>query len=95
MGQMEPLQASNALQAWGNRGHGRAIFASGSHRQLLNNFQQLGQNPSSEGYHAQRLISAVNSLLASASPLNSMLKPKTTIHRPGNCRLRANNRYFG
>ncbi|MCX2830342.1 hypothetical protein [Microbulbifer thermotolerans] len=81
MGQMQPLQSTNALQAWGNTGNGRAIFANGAHRQLLDQVLQLSRKPSSEGFYAQQLIRGVNSLRASAAPLNSMLKPRHPTRR--------------
>ncbi|MBB5212123.1 hypothetical protein [Microbulbifer hydrolyticus] len=76
-----PNQPSNALQAWGSRSSGRAIFANGSHQQLLDNFRQLSSRQSSEGYHAQTLIKAVESLRGPASPVNSMLKPNQPTRR--------------
>ncbi|WKT60755.1 hypothetical protein Q2E61_00730 [Microbulbifer thermotolerans] len=81
MGQMQPLQSTNALQAWGNTGNGRAIFASGTHRQLLDQFLHRDGNSSSEDFQSQQLIRSVNSLRASVSPLNSMLKPRHPTRR--------------
>ncbi|MFD1215239.1 hypothetical protein [Microbulbifer celer] len=74
-------QPSNALQSWGSRESGRAIFANGSHRQLLDNFRQLSAQQSSEGFHAQALVKAVDSLRGPASPVNSMLKPNHPTRR--------------
>ena len=81
MGNMHLPQPSNALKAWGTSGQGRAIFAKGSHRQILDNFTQLSQQQCSEGYHAQALVKAVNSLRGDASPVNSMLKPNNPTRR--------------
>ncbi|WP_299591397.1 hypothetical protein [uncultured Microbulbifer sp.] len=80
-----PVQSSSALQAWGSNSagssSGRAIFANGHHQQLLDNFRQLSTQQSSEGFHAQTLIKAVNSLRGPASPVNSMLKPNSPTRR--------------
>ncbi|WP_158681526.1 hypothetical protein [Microbulbifer pacificus] len=81
MGQLPATQTSNALQAWGKRDSGRAIFANGSQRQILDNFRQLSTQQSSAGYHAQVLIKAVDSLRGPASPVNSMLKPNHPTRR--------------
>mgnify|MGYP000386247729 CR=1 FL=1 len=81
MGNMHLHQPSNALQAWGTSGQGRAIFAKGPHRQVLDNFAQLSRQQSSEAYHAQALVKAVNSLRGDASPVNSMLKPNNPTRR--------------
>lgn len=81
MGHMPSTQTSNALQAWGKRGTGRAIFANGNQRQILDNFRQLSTQQSSAGYHAQTLIKAVDSLRGPASPVNSMLKPNHPTRR--------------
>ena len=81
MGQLQTTTPSNALQSWGSRNSGRAIFANGNHRQLLDNFRQLSAQQSSEGFHAQSLIKAVDSLRGPASPVNSMLKPNHPTRR--------------
>ncbi|QIL88435.1 hypothetical protein GNX18_00605 [Microbulbifer sp. SH-1] len=81
MGQLPAAQTSNTLQAWGKRDSGRAIFANGSQRQILDNFRQLSTQQSSAGYHAQALIKAVDSLRGAASPVNSMLKPNHPTRR--------------
>ncbi|WP_082859110.1 hypothetical protein [Microbulbifer sp. Q7] len=81
MGNLQLHQPSNALQAWGSGGQGRTILATGSQRQILDNFTQLSQQQSSEGYHAQALVKAVNSLRGDASPVNSMLKPNHPTRR--------------
>lgn len=81
MGHLPSTQTSNALQAWGKRGTGRAIFANGNQRQILDNFRQLSTQQSSAGYHAQTLIKAVDSLRGPASPVNSMLKPNHPTRR--------------
>ncbi|WP_295803256.1 hypothetical protein [uncultured Microbulbifer sp.] len=78
---LPPVQSSSALQAWGSRTSGRAIFANASHQQLLDNFRQLSTQQSSEGYHAQTLLKAVDSLRGPASPVNSMLKPNQPTRR--------------
>lgn len=71
----------NALLAWGNRGSGRSILASGRYRTLLDKFQSRSIEQSDKGLIAQELIKAVNSLRAAASPLNSMLKPGSPTRR--------------
>ncbi|MFV8781052.1 hypothetical protein ACNKU7_01400 [Microbulbifer sp. SA54] len=81
MGQLQAPQQSNALQAWGVRNSGRAIFANGSDRELLDNFRQLSTQQSSAGYHAQTLIKAVDSLRGDVSPLNAMLQPNNPSRR--------------
>ncbi|MBY6212676.1 hypothetical protein [Microbulbifer agarilyticus] len=81
MGYLQATQSAAALKAWGQRGPGRSIFASGHHRKLLDNFQQLSTQQSSEGYHAQSLVKAVDSLRGAVSPVNSMLKPKHPTRR--------------
>ncbi|MBY6191416.1 hypothetical protein KUV22_13360 [Microbulbifer agarilyticus] len=81
VGYLQATQSAAALKAWGQRGPGRSIFASGHHRKLLDNFQQLSTQQSSEGYHAQSLVKAVNSLRGAVSPVNSMLKPKYPTRR--------------
>ncbi|WP_460805324.1 hypothetical protein [Microbulbifer agarilyticus] len=81
MGHLQTTQSAAALKAWGQRGPGRSIFASGDHRKLLDNFHQLSTHQSSEGYHAQSLVKAVESLRGAVSPVNSMLKPKHPTRR--------------
>lgn len=74
--------ASNmGLKAFGNSGSGRSVLANNQLHQMLEGFQEMSRIPSSEGYHALALSSAVNSLRGGVVPVNSYLKHGSATRR--------------
>lgn len=64
----------SGLKPYGRSDNGRTILANAQHQQFLNGLEQLSKSASSEGYHAQAAVKAVNNLRGCASPVNSFIK---------------------
>ncbi|WP_444902517.1 hypothetical protein ACJJIG_10155 [Microbulbifer sp. SSSA007] len=73
--------SSMGLQPFGQSGTGRSIMANGQLHGLLEGYKELSSIPSSEGYHALAITSAVNSLRGGVAPVNSFLKEGSSTRR--------------
>ncbi|WKT60197.1 hypothetical protein Q2E61_14985 [Microbulbifer thermotolerans] len=64
----------SGLKPYGQTGTGRTLLVTAQHRQLLDGFKKISEIPSSEGYYAQSITKAVESLRGCTAPVNSFIK---------------------
>jgi len=62
------------LRPYGQSGTGRTLLVNSHYQQMLDQFRQLSQVQSSEGYHAQAITRAVDGLRGCVAPANSFMK---------------------
>ncbi|WP_445363480.1 hypothetical protein ACJJIQ_01495 [Microbulbifer sp. ANSA003] len=77
----ECFECNVSDKLFGEPGSGRAIYASNKLTQLLEGLVKVSRIPSSQGYNALAVISAINSLRSGSAPLYSFLKNGSATRR--------------